>query len=186
MAAETGFIIDGDRHEVPSLDTLTLDEAQVLYDYCGLTIEDFVPLLAETDEDRDELEAELANLAERTKNPGFLRALMHIAYQRANPRLSAKRVKEMIGAADLVENRMALLDIPEEDDAVVPPASTSEPEKSSSKNSLENENAPTEQTESSGNLSEKSSDAPEDPDGFTVTGASTTSSPESLEPTLAP
>ena len=32
MAAETGFIIDGTTYEIPSLDTLTMDEAQVLCD----------------------------------------------------------------------------------------------------------------------------------------------------------
>ena len=43
MAAETesGFVIDGVVYEVPGLDTLTMDEAQVLYDYSGLGLEDF-------------------------------------------------------------------------------------------------------------------------------------------------
>jgi hypothetical protein len=45
----------------------TMDEAQTMYDYCGIVIEDFAPLMDDEDEDAKLAEA----LEERLKNPGF-------------------------------------------------------------------------------------------------------------------
>ena len=78
MVAETnesGFVIDGVVYEVPGLDTLTMDEAQVLYDYSGLGLEDFA-------QSADETEEETKARERLFRNPGLMRALMHIAYKR--------------------------------------------------------------------------------------------------------
>lgn len=150
MAAETttGFLIDGNLYEIPGVFTLTNDEAQILYDYTGLAIDDFLPGDEEAEPD--------------FKNPALLRALMEIAYQRGNPMVRPAKVKELIGAA----NRLSVLSglvgeqEPEEDDAS-PPALTSEPPGSSPKSSLENEPSKTPSTEKPGNDSTNGSDGPD-------------------------
>lgn len=166
MAAETGFMIDGTLHEVPGLDTLNMDEAQVLYDYSGLSIEDFVE--PEDDAEKEEAQAELER---KLRNPGFLRALMHIAYQRANPKLSGQRVKQAVGGAQLIGALEHLAADTEGDDAG-PPASTTTPEPSSPANSA-GSNA------SSGPASTKSSDRRVVPLATTTTDESPKPSPRS-------
>ena len=67
MAAETnesGFLIDDKLYPVPSVFSLTNDEAQILWDYSGLTIQDFL------DEDADERQFD---------HPGVMTTLMHVA-----------------------------------------------------------------------------------------------------------
>lgn len=181
MAAETGFIIDGTRYEVPTLDTFTMDEAQVLYDYCGLGIEDFVPIAdpPPPDENADQdakaayddllaaRDRELEALNRKLRNPGFLRALVHVAYQRANPRMSPQRVKDAVGASDHTENWLAFIEDGMGDDAV-PPALTTEQTPSSKKSSVVS-NA------TSGTPSTNTSEEPGDPDGPITTGVSDTS-----------
>lgn len=165
MAAETGFTIADVIHEIPSLDTFTMDEAQVLYDYSGLTIEDF----ALDEEDPASEEKQL----EKWKNPGFLRAMMHIAYQRANPRANRAKVQAVIGATNMIA---AISTLAEAEDDAVPPASTTEPSGSSPSDSVE-------WSEPSGNGSTNDSDAPVVPLTPTGTSRSDTSSispPESL------
>lgn len=139
MAAETGFLIDETFYELPSLDSFTMDEAQILYDYSGLTLEDFV--------DADEAD-------KKFKNPGLLRALMHVAYQRGNPRMNTSRVKTLVGAASLVSAMEQLAEgtVAAEDDAG-PPVSTLEPAESS-------QTRPDDSSESSGNPSPSDSAAP--------------------------
>ena len=154
MAAETtGFEINGTVYPVPTVDTFTMDEAQVLYDYSGLTIEDFLD--EEDDETRD-----------RSKNPGFTKALLHVAYQRGNPTLTRKAVEKVAGSVnsfdaleqllrDTVEKLKA-----EAGDGEIPPAQTSEPDESSPSGSLENKNSSSPNTETPGNDSPTGSDEP--------------------------
>lgn len=122
MAAENGFTIDGKIYEVPSLDTFTIDEAQLLYDYSGLSIEDFVDM----DEDADELDP-------RLKNPGFLRTLLHVAYQRAHPHLATKKVAKVIGEANVLAS---MEHMESQGDDAGPPASTTEHDDSSLRSSV--------------------------------------------------
>lgn len=125
MAAETnesGFAIGGRTYPVPDMGTFTMDEAQTLWDYSGLGLEDFsVP----EDEGEEEREVRLR----RYRNPGFLRALMHIAYQRGNPEVRPSRVKALISNANVIAAFEGLLG-PEEEDDPNPPAMTSAPEQS--------------------------------------------------------
>jgi len=107
VAAETGFLIEGKIYEVPTRETLTMDEAEFFFDYSGLTLEQF----------------DSAQM-----NMRAFRALVHIAYQRGNPRVTADEVAVILGKQNL-GTVMSLLD-DEEDDAL-PPASTTEPDESS-------------------------------------------------------
>ncbi len=170
MAAETGFQIEGDIYEVPSLDTFSMDESQVLYDYSGLLIENFVVPIDETDE---ELEAR----EKLYDNPGFMRALMHIAYQRAHPELKASKIKALIGAAKVLEALSTLSSEPVEDESL-PPAQTTGPEPSSERSSVV-PNTP------SGSDSSTGSDGPASTLHRIGTGRSATSSPASTTATSA-
>lgn len=167
MAAETGFLIDEKLYDVPGLETFTMDEAQLLYDYSGLGLEDFMaPDEDETDDERRRREKAL-------RNPGLLRALMHVAFQRGNPTMKPVRVRELIGKVNLVA-AMEALGAGEEDDDASPPASTSEPEQSS----------PSEwpaSSESSGGGSTNGSDPPDAQP--TPTGTSRSDTPSTLAPT---
>jgi hypothetical protein len=92
----TGFRIDGKLYEVPTLDTYSMDEAQVLYDYAGLGLEDFVE---PDDEAPEEVRAEfLRTLSQKLKNPQFLRSIIHVAYQRGNPEMTRGQVEAVVGA----------------------------------------------------------------------------------------
>ena len=154
MAAETesGFLIDGVVYEVPGLDTLTMDEAQVLYDYSGLGLEDFAQSPDETEEE--------AKARERLfRNPGLMRSLMHIAYQRKHKKLPASQIRSLVGAANVLDALQGLTTSePEGED--VPLASTSEPSESSSNGSLENENSTPPSNENGGTVSTIGSDEP--------------------------
>jgi hypothetical protein len=131
VAAETGFTIDGEIYEVPSIDSLTMDEAQVLYDYSGLTIEDFsLGLSDDGDVESEELQAKM-------RNPGFMRALLHVAYQRAHPKQNPARVKALIGSANIIATFEKLAEPEDEGDDALPPASTTEHEQSSERSSVD-------------------------------------------------
>lgn len=156
MAAETGFDIDGTLYEVPSLDSFDLDELQVLYDYCGLTIEDFVTPPDENDDDARARERQF-------KNPGLIRALMHVAYQRGNPKTRPATIKDLIGKANALNVLAALAeDMPvEEEDGQVPLESTSEPDESSQSDSHANTPSSEKKSVSSGAGSTNGSDPPD-------------------------
>jgi hypothetical protein len=172
VAAETGFNIDGTVYEVPMIDSLTTDEAQVLYDYSRLTLDDFVPPKDETAEEKHDRE-------EILRNPGFLRALMHIAYQRAHPEIRAAKVRALVGAANFV-SALETMGNPEPDeeggDDDVPPASTSEQPEPSPTSSLENTPSPPPTIATPGNGSANGSDAREDQPATTTASRSDTSS----------
>jgi hypothetical protein len=167
VAAETGFMIDGSLYEMPSLDSFTMDEAQVLYDYSGLTIEDFAAPEdakpnAQGDYDLDE------DQQQKMRNPGFMRALLHVAYQRGNPRMSHAKVKTLVGGVNVLALFEQLAG-QQEGDAEDPPALTTEPAPSSQSDSVV-------WSESSGDGSARSSDRPAvQPRRITTIGSDTSS-----------
>jgi hypothetical protein len=166
MTDVTGFEIDGRVYEVPSLGTFNLDEAQVLYDYSGLVIEDFLGLLPEaTNAERQEHEEQMGA---RMRNPGLLRALMHIAYQRGNPREKTQRIKELVSNANALEALLEFVAAGSEGDDEVPLASTTEPERSSETSSVDS-------STSSGAPSESDTDPQGETPGSTGAGRSDTS-----------
>ena len=76
------FVIDGRDYEVPNVDTLTMGEAIVVYDYSGLGLHE---------------------LGDNANNPGLIASFMHIAYQRANPDQTKTDIRKLIEATSLVE-----------------------------------------------------------------------------------
>lgn len=113
----SGFEINGEHYPVPGFDTLTLDEAQVLYDFSGLAIEDFVS--ADPDASEEEQEAHEKAILERIKNPAFKAALAAIAYMRVHPKLTAEQARQVVGKVTLLEIAQGLVD---EEDEASPPA----------------------------------------------------------------
>lgn len=132
MDAENGFLIAGKVYEVPMLDSLTLDEAELMYDQSGLGQEDFVQ---EADESDDEHTARVAKLMRR---PGFMASLARIAYQRGNPTVKAAQVQLVIGKTNRLELFSKLASAEPEEDAV-PLALTNAPNEPSPNGSPESE-----------------------------------------------
>lgn len=144
MAAETGFLIDGTVYEVPTLDSLTMSERRVMFELAGVTQEDFVQAEDETDEEREE------RIAKLTRHPGFMEALMHVAYQRGNPTLKAAKVRLVVEATNYLEAVEAMVADDEEPEAdAVPLALTTPPDESSQSDSSDS-NSSSEQTTGSG------------------------------------
>jgi hypothetical protein len=93
------FKIGSDEYEIPEVFGFDFDEAQILYDYSKLTIEDFV-----ADGDDGQMTADgLLSLLEKMKNPAFLRALRHVAYRRKNLGASEAKIKVSISGDNFAE-----------------------------------------------------------------------------------
>lgn len=146
MATEAGFQIDGKVYEMPSRDTFTMDEWQVMYDLAGLGMPDFTPLLDPTD-------AEIEERVRQFKNPAVMRALMTIAYLRGNPDEPRRKVDQLIARANAYDALETLGDDEEASDEG-PLDMTNNPEPSSVNDSSESK--PSTST-SSERLSESSS-----------------------------
>lgn len=132
------FNIDGRDYPVPSVFQLTMGEAQVLYEYSGYTLEEFVPPApGEPDTDR----------ARMVGNPAFKRAMVHIAYQRGNPDMARDDVAKAVDGMQMWDMILDMLT----DDADPTVASQNEQPSSSGPGST-----PT--TPSSGRHSDTSSD----------------------------
>jgi len=160
MAAETGFLIEGTIYEVPGLESFTMDEAQILYDNSGLTLEDF------SDDEAD--------VKTRMKNPGLMRSLMEIAYRRGNPHLKPQQVKDLIGSVNQIDSFSTLA---EADDVDPTQPSTLNPSPNSP-------SEPTGSNRSSGPDSVESSDPPGNDPASIGIGGSDTSFPQSDPLTL--
>lgn len=86
---QTGFVVGDQTYPVPGLETFTMDEAQVFYDRCGLTIEDFLTV-------DEENRLEVDDLNQKSKNPRFLRAMIEIAYRRGHPGVDDSTVQDAV------------------------------------------------------------------------------------------
>ncbi|HSE44717.1 MAG TPA: hypothetical protein VLA89_05245 [Gemmatimonadales bacterium] len=101
MADEACFVIDEVEYPIPGLDGMNMQEAVVLYERSGLTLEDF----AIDDEDPEQVE----ELEQKTKHPGFLLALVQIAYMRGHPKVTRKRAEQVADQMDLIAAYEAVL-----------------------------------------------------------------------------
>ena len=164
--ADSGFVIEGNVYETPTLDSLNGDESMVLYGYCGLIMEDFAP----DNEDGSVSEERQEEIAQKIRHPGFILAMMHIAVQRTHTDWREAKVKRYVGSANLMEalEKFAEEDEAEEADDDENPPSVSEQPESSPKSSDD-------LSTSSGLASTKSSDEPDDPHVSIGIGGSDTS-----------
>ena len=75
------FVIDGREYPVPEVDSFTLDEACVVWDYSKLGLD---------------------QLSDNTNNPWVYRAYVHIAYARGNPDVDEATISELVKGSSLV------------------------------------------------------------------------------------
>lgn len=122
MAAETiRFKLDENQYELPEIDDLTMDEWQILYDTAGLILEDFAPV----QDEKSEVERQ-----RRVGQPNFTRAMLQIAYQRANPYATTDDARQIAGEAKLIRVLESMGENVTEDETN-PPESTTKPGESS-------------------------------------------------------
>jgi hypothetical protein len=95
------------------------------------------------------------------KNPGLVRALLHIAYQRGNRKLPVSAVRDVAKRANMMETYAALVPEPEAGEADDPPALTSGPDRSSLTGSLENDSLNESSSVNGGDGSKTGSDGPD-------------------------
>jgi len=158
-----GFEIGGRTYEIPALGDFTMAEAQILYDASGITVEDF--LLDDDGDDR-------SGFLEKLRNPGLMRALMHVAYQRGNPDMRAAAVAEAIANVNYLEALTDLIEARRRQEGDAGPLDTTkQPDGPSQSGSGAS-------SESSGHGSAPGSEPPaETPDGTGTTRSDTSSTP---------
>lgn len=107
------FLILEDEYDVPDMDSLTMGEANIVYDWAQIGL--------------DEVEA-------NNSNPKVICAFAHIAYARENPDIKADQIKSIIEKHKLIDllDQFAGEEISAEGDVVPPALEKSEPEPESS------------------------------------------------------
>lgn len=126
MAAEkTGFTINGVICERPDISQLKMRERRLLFDLAGYVPEDFVQRENETDD------AHASRVDTMTGHPGFMEAMLHIAYQREHPDRTREQVQAIVDETDFI-SALATLGEADEDDAG-PPELTPVPAEASQK-----------------------------------------------------
>jgi hypothetical protein len=142
------FVIDGSEYDAPSLDEFNMAERRVMFELAGIVEEDFVQNDDETDEDH------AARVEKMTRHPGFLEALMHVAYQRSHPDIKRAKVQALIDRTNFHEAIAKWAETDGADDADPPLSeSTSKPDEASPSGSFDS-------NRNSGDDSWKSSDVP--------------------------
>ena len=119
-----------------------------MYDLCGIVQEDFAPQDGETEDDYDNRVKTL------TRHPGFMEALMQIAYQRGNPDAKRDKVQNVIANTNYLEALEKWAEDTDDEESPSPLASTTEPKPASS-------SGPVESNERSGQDSTNGSDEPD-------------------------
>jgi hypothetical protein len=145
------FTIGGAEYEIPVIATFDMDEAEILWRYCQLGLEDLVP-----DSDGTWSEERNDEILTHLKNPSFRKTLLHVAYRRSNPDASAKEIEKQIGKVSNLEALAAWMGQFSGDDDN-PPAqeSTNKPEPLSNSETVDSNSI-------SGNGSPKTSVQPDD------------------------
>jgi hypothetical protein len=170
VSGESGFEVDGERLEIPTLDTITLDEERVLYIYADVVLSDFLP--THPDWTPAEQEAHLLLQAGKIRNPDFKRALVHIAYKRAHPETPNDEIDVRVGNAGALE-----LDL----EIIAGAARRSDPQtRSPNERDKTSATSTLERNGDSGTPTGTSSGTPEDDLETIGISGSDTSSPESL------
>lgn len=167
---ESGFEVDGERYEIPTLDTITLDEERLLYVYADVVVSDFIPIHPDWGEDQAAAHALLQ--AQKIRNPDFKRALVHIAYRRRHDDVDDVEIQRLIGGSSALELDLAMIRGSDES----PDPQTSSP------NELETTSEPSELASNtdSGRPTGTSSGTPDSNRADIGTTESGISSPESL------
>jgi hypothetical protein len=117
MAEDLKFIINGAEYPIPQLDTLTIDECGIFYEWANVYVED---------------------IDDTPVNSKMIAAFMQIAYMRGNLGVKAQIARELVGASNFAE-ALERFNAAAKDDAdppaVAPPSGPNEPVSSGETNS---------------------------------------------------
>lgn len=105
---ESGFEIDGERYEIPTLDTIDLDEERILYVYADAVLQDFAPPHPEADENIKRATSLAQGM--KIRNPDFKRALACIAYRRRHRDLEVAEIWDRLGIVSALEVDVAWME----------------------------------------------------------------------------
>jgi hypothetical protein len=100
--------IDGIEYDFPGIDTLTLDEAVVLYEQSGLTLD------------------QIGELPTDSFHPGFIKGMLFIAVQRSRPELKRDEISKRLGELK-ISDMGEVFEQQVEEDAGPPESEPSEP-----------------------------------------------------------
>jgi len=163
--SDAGFQIGGVVYPFPTLDSLDLDEAELLYLASGWGIEDFVI---------DPDDANVGEVAKRLIRASTLKALATIAYRRAHPDVDEAFAAALAGKANAMGALTALMT--RGDDADPPSEAPTNGATPSSNEIASSENVSSDSPNAiSGNASETNSAEQDDDQLTTSTPASHTS-----------
>jgi hypothetical protein len=113
-----GFEIDGERYEVPMINTLDLNECQILADFTEergrIVQEDFEP--ADPTWDPERKREHVMERLRLTERPDFKRALAAIAYLRQHPDETLTDARSRSGTANALDFTIASILGPDEVD----------------------------------------------------------------------
>jgi hypothetical protein len=100
--SETGFLIDGKTYPVVAIPDMDMDELQLVYEACGITLQGWA--LRDSDDPEQRLEWE-----EGVANPQWMRVLLHVAYQRGNPDMPAEQVAKTVAKVKWIEATLPMM-----------------------------------------------------------------------------
>jgi hypothetical protein len=165
-----GFEIDGERYDIPTLDTVTLDEERIMFLYADCVVQDFAPAHPKWDDNTKTAHDMIQG--QKVRNPDFKRALAHIAYRRRHPEMEDSEINAALGKVNALEVDIAMLE-----------GGDASPPDLNSQNELGKQSKTGEPTKSTGSGSptdSSSEDQAESPGatGTTESGTSSRQSPE--------
>lgn len=153
---KNSFELDGKTYELPELRELDIDEWMVVYKYSKVVLRDLMPIIDDPQAEHDRIE--------KLEQPGLMKALFHIAYQRAHPKKTTAAVETLVGQIKYLPTLEAMDDgddteeVAEDDD---PPTLTPVPESEPSEPEPSSPNDSDSQSENGSSSSQTSSGIPE-------------------------
>lgn len=149
--SDIGFLIDGKQYPVPAIPDMDMDELQVVYEACGITLQGWAARESDDPEERREWETGVAN-------PKWMVALLEIAYQRGNPDVPQEDVRKLVRKVKWLDATLPMLEAEEASEEEAPLAETSAPEQSLSTGQPSSDDSSSGSSQSSPNGSSQSSD----------------------------
>lgn len=104
---QPGITVDEQQYQLPTFDTITLDEERILHVYADCVVRDFIPAHPDATDEEKAKWHKLQIL--RTRDPNFKKALAHIALLRAHPETTDADLQKKAGRANALEVDIAML-----------------------------------------------------------------------------
>lgn len=107
QSKKPGVEVDGETYQLPTLDTITLDEERVLFIYSDTVVRDFIPAHPEVSDEEKKSYERLQLL--KLRDPNFKKALAYIALLRAKPELDEAERRAKAGRVNALDADIAML-----------------------------------------------------------------------------